>query len=1026
MKIRHSIRIWMVWLFLLTGSNITFSQTLNLPPRPANAPTGTQFTNIITSMSLTERENWIYAQIAAGNVPNWLRTLVPITVNAKATNGTSHTVIYYVTPDYMAIGSDQDYFLEPMTPLLAQRVANLLNCTLPTRKMVNYNWTNAVVKMTPDPVTDPPPGAQMVLVPEFAQHNAMVRTQRNTTTNAHPFGTLVSGDKKDVIISTLIYGNFHVPGPTKPVVIYGWHYQNGDPIQDAYNGHEETYADYSHGIRMVQMAVTLDGSSNTVTNILTDYNLWPLLSDEGAMPKPYYTLYTYSPVIITQPRSQTVNSGATVAMSATAFGDNALSYQWKLNGAPISAATNSALSLTNVQPADTGTYTVTITNPYGSATTIPAILKVNTNGYPLLFSDNFDADNSANWNLFSGSGNGVPDYTVDWAYDYSSIPYTFNGTTYLIPPAPNSANNSTRGVRFTVNNNDANGIISGVNIYPKNQSFSNNFALKFDLWINYPGDAGGAGSTGSTEFAIFGINHLGTEANWAATTAPSTDGLWFGVDGEGDTSPDYRSYVGNLTGVQTTWNVPTNGMASADNAGGIFPPLFPASRFETLGAPGKNWVAGEVSQTNGILTWKLDGTVIAQRNNASPFTNGNIMLGFMDVFTSIASPAADAFVIFDNVRVENWSSAGLLAPTITSQPQNQTVNAGTNAVFNVAATGSAPLAYQWAFNGTNISGATLSSLSLTNVQLTNSGSYQATVSNPAGSATSTSAQLTVNVPSVQFGPVTLLSNGQVQVTFNGVPGTEYLIEASTNLTNWKPIDVLLDNTNPVTFIDLDAQQYTNRYYRARAVSPLTIADFESYDQGAQVMFQSPAFSGSTSNFLDLTINSFAYVTNSFPVGHTSTNVLQASWAFKAGTTNPWLRFTSFSTTNLANPTIGTNQVLMFDIYTDKSLYVEFGFRETSTSVPIGSNGGTSGNIEWVGGSTLNTQTPPKGRLVPAGQWITLQFFIPYEPVRGFVGNGSLETTTGKGVLEHLCLVPAGGSGVYNLYLDNFQVIDLGP
>jgi hypothetical protein len=141
--------------------------------------------------------------------------------------------------------------------------------------------------------------------------------------------------------------------------------------------------------------------------------------------------------------------------------------------------------------------------------------------------------------------------------------------------------------------------------------------------------------------------------NWAATAAPATDGLWFGVDGEGGTSADYRSYVGNPAGLQTQWNPPTNGMASADSAGGIYPTLFPTARFETLGAPGKNWVAVELTQTNNVLTWKLDDTIIARRTNTSAFTSGNIMLGYMDPFASIASPAADAFVLFDNVRVEN-------------------------------------------------------------------------------------------------------------------------------------------------------------------------------------------------------------------------------------------------------------------------------------------------------------------------------------------------------------------------------------
>ena len=278
---------------VLAGFN-SQAQTLNVPSRPANAPTGSQFVKIITPMSLTERENWILAQIQNGNVPNFLRTLKPITVS-QTINGTNHTATYYVTPDYMAIGTDEDYFLEPMTPLMAQRVANQLGCTLPTRKMANQIWTNAAVKMNPQPI---PPSAAMITVPVFDDHNTMVRTQRDTFTNSFPLGALVSGVKKDVIISTKIYTNFST-AVTKPVVIYGWHYTSGSPIQPLYNGHEETYADYSHGIRLVQMNMTVDGNPTTVTNVLTDTNLAKLLSDEsttegtstdGVIVKPRYSL----------------------------------------------------------------------------------------------------------------------------------------------------------------------------------------------------------------------------------------------------------------------------------------------------------------------------------------------------------------------------------------------------------------------------------------------------------------------------------------------------------------------------------------------------------------------------------------------------------------------------------------------------------------------------------------------------------------------------------------------------------------
>jgi len=53
--------------------------------------------------------------------------------------------LYYVLPDYLAVGSDQNYFLCPMTPILAQRIADYAECTLPTRKMVNEIYFQAKV-----------------------------------------------------------------------------------------------------------------------------------------------------------------------------------------------------------------------------------------------------------------------------------------------------------------------------------------------------------------------------------------------------------------------------------------------------------------------------------------------------------------------------------------------------------------------------------------------------------------------------------------------------------------------------------------------------------------------------------------------------------------------------------------------------------------------------------------------------------------------------------------------------------------
>jgi len=96
---------------------------------------------------------------------------------------------------------------------------------------------------------------------------------------------------------------------------------------------------------------------------------------------------------------------------------------------------------------------------------------------------------------------------------------------------------------------------------------------------------------------------------------------------------------------------------------------------------------------------------------------------------------------------------GLLsaAPTIQTQPQSQTVNAGSSVQFSVTASGRPAPTYQWYFNGTMISGATGILYSLSNAQTANAGNYTVAVANALGSVTSNPASLTVNSTSTSGG-----------------------------------------------------------------------------------------------------------------------------------------------------------------------------------------------------------------------------------------------------------------------------------
>jgi len=313
----------------------------------------------------------------------------------------------------------------------------------------------------------------------------------------------------------------------------------------------------------------------------------------------------------------------------------------------------------------------------------------------------------------------------------------------------------------------------------------------------------------------------------------------------------------------------------------------------------------------------------------------------------------------------------------------------------------------------------------------NTGTYLLTytATNAQGAVATASRTVVVAIPTPQFSDIHFTPDGSLALTVTGTAGMAHLVEWSTNLVHWWPLTTVLGNGGPLTVTDPDAPRYAYRFYRARSTSAYPITDFEAFPVGATALFRQPSYSGSTSGYVDAsgTMPNYTWVTNVFPSGNLSAQVLHAAWTWQPGSGLPWLRLTTHNAPNIPNPIVGFQQAIRFDIFTDKDLYVAFGLRETNPSGAIGEDGGASGTIEWLGGLTDNTTSPPKGHLIRSNQWTTVHCFIPYEPLRAFTGNALLNSTTGKGVLEELTLVPASsGYGPYNLYIDNLWFVDLLP
>jgi pectate lyase len=143
----------------------------------------------------------------------------------------------------------------------------------------------------------------------------------------------------------------------------------------------------------------------------------------------------------------------------------------------------------------------------------------------------------------------------------------------------------------------------------------------------------------------------------------------------------------------------------------------------------------QVQNTSDVLLAPNSWTVIA--------TNLFDVVGNFDCTNPIpASLAASYYRLLVGGTVPS-------APAITTQPTNRNVVLGQNAVFNVIASGAAPLAYQWYFNDAPIAAAITASLGITNAQTTNAGGYHVVITNSIGSITSVVATLNVvPVPAV--------------------------------------------------------------------------------------------------------------------------------------------------------------------------------------------------------------------------------------------------------------------------------------
>jgi hypothetical protein len=545
-------------------------------------------------------------------------------------------------------------------------------------------------------------------------------------------------------------------------------------------------------------------TSLTLTNVLGadagQYTVFLLNAAETAASPPAY-LAVIDPIILSPPSSRLLPLGAPAQFSVNAYG-TAPAYQWLKNGVPIAGANAAALAFAGVGDADGAAYSVVVSNGFGSVTSAVATLSVIDP--PSIITPAVSLTNNAGTSVtFSVVAGGTPPFSYQWIRD---------GTNFL-RDGGNISGSGTAGLtlsrvleadagQYTVS--VANGVGTAVGAAV--------VLTVVDPAILTPPSSLVQALGASAQFSVDAYGTAVTyqwQKNGVPITGATSSALLFAGVGDADTA-GYSVVVSNVFGSVTSAvaglividppSIITQAGSRTNNAG-------TAATFTVVaggtGPMNYQWIHNE---TNFLR----DGGNICGSGTAS-LTLSNVMGGDAGQYQVTVGDYAGTLIGAP-------SSLTVIDPVITNQPKNQAVAPGVEPGFAVGASGSAPLNYQWQYNGTTISGATNSSLTFTNLPSNVAGFYQVLVTSPYGSVTSSIATLSILGFPVSFVTSTdgiSFANGQLSAPLTDLTGQgPVVIQASTNLIDWLPI-----LTNPPAFGQMlftipSGTNYPFRFFRA--------------------------------------------------------------------------------------------------------------------------------------------------------------------------------------------------------------------
>ncbi len=429
----------------------------------------------------------------------------------------------------------------------------------------------------------------------------------------------------------------------------------------------------------------------------------------------------FAPFLYSAPSDLAVIAGLTASFSVTAGGTGAINYQWRRNGTPISGATSTSYSFT-AAVADAGSYDVMISNSVGTIISVSASLGVTAATPAVITSATGPATIVAgNDAVFSVAATSTTPLTYQWRKNGVSISGATSGTLTLTNVQSTDAGSYSVVVTNLAGNTTGTPatltvtVRAAISTQPISQSII-------------------AGSTTTFTVAATGTSPLTYQ--WRKDGTPILGATNATLTLSSLQSSDAGSYtvaVGNVAG-STTSNAAALMVINVP----------PAINTQPIGQTG---IVGSPSTFTVVATGTAPFTYQWRKNGVSisGATNGSLTL------PSVQPTDAGIYtVVVGNLIGNTTSNPATLTvnvpATISTQPISQTANAGTTATFTAAATGPAPLSYQWRKDGTPITGATKPTFTLSTVQTSDAASYTVVVANSAGSSTSNVANLEVTIP----------------------------------------------------------------------------------------------------------------------------------------------------------------------------------------------------------------------------------------------------------------------------------------